>query len=297
MSNLGTVGNFGVIHTSKDFLFSDVGLSMINLGFTIDAANTYITIPSTTTGGQSIRYLRDQFSQYEIEAERVLGVTSYDLLNMQAEKVPPGSEGLIILPFLMGERTPIWDVYASGVIFGQSLSHTKGHLTRAMMEAVAYALYDYYRLIKEFGLTQQEVARRVGQDRSTVANFLRLRNLPKPIQADIINNTLSMGHARALLGAETPAQQKEAWRRIVSENLPVRAAEGLVKKLKDRKLGASRAKGRTSEDVYMESLADDLSRYLGTRVRIIHRGDRGKVEIEFYSNEDLEQLIARLKTS
>ena len=155
----------------------------------------------------------------------------------------------------------------------------------------------YYRLIKEFGLTQREVAKRVGQERSTVANFLRLRNLPKPIKADIINNTLSMGHARALLGAETPAQQKEAWHRIVSRNLSVRAAEALVTKLKGRKLRATRAKARTSEDVYIESLADDLSRYFGTRVRIVRRGDRGKVEIEFHSNKDLERLIARLKTS
>lgn len=155
----------------------------------------------------------------------------------------------------------------------------------------------YYRLIKEFGLTQREVAKRVGQERSTVANFLRLRKLPKPIQADIINNTLSMGHARALLGAETPAQQKEAWHRIVSGNLSVRAAEALVKKLKGRKLKATGAKARTSEDVYIESLADDLSRHLGTRVRIVRRGDRGKVEIGFHSNKDLERLIARLKTS
>lgn len=156
----------------------------------------------------------------------------------------------------------------------------------------------YYRLIKEFGLTQQEVAKRVGQDRSTVANFLRLRNLPKPIQADIINNTLSMGHARALLGAISPAQQKEAWRRIVSQNLSVRAAEALVKRLKDRKpTKARRAGARTSEDIYLESLADDLSRHLGTRVRIVRRRDRGRLEIEFYSNEDLDRLIARLKTS
>lgn len=155
----------------------------------------------------------------------------------------------------------------------------------------------YYRLIKEFGLTQEAVAKRVGQDRSTVANFLRLRNLPKPIQADIINNTLSMGHARALLAAETPAHQKEAWRRIVSKSLSVRAAEALVKKLKDRKPRASSAKVRSSEDVYMENLADDLTRHLGTRVRIIRRGERGRLEIEFYGNEDLERLIARLKAS
>ena len=155
----------------------------------------------------------------------------------------------------------------------------------------------YHRLIKEFGLTQQEAAKRLGQERSTVANFLRLRKLPKPIQADIINNSLTMGHARALLGAGTPAQQKEAWRRIVSQNLSVRAAEALIKKLKNGKQGPSRAKARTSEDVYIEGLAADLSRHLGTRVRIARQGNRGRVEIEFYSNEDLERLIARLKTS
>jgi xylulokinase len=152
MSNLGTVGNFGVIHQSQEFNFSPVGLSMINLAFTVDSHNTFVTIPSTTTGGQSVRYLRDNFSQAEVDAERVLGISSYDLLNLQAEKVPVGSDGLIILPFLMGERTPIWDVHARGVIFGLSLNHGKGHLVRAMMEAVAYALYDSYRLIKEAGL-------------------------------------------------------------------------------------------------------------------------------------------------
>ena len=152
MSNLGTVGNFGVIFTDPDFMFSPEGLSMINLGFTIDSKNNYMTIPSTTTGGQSLRYLRDNFSQLEVETERVLGVNSYDLLNLQAAKVPVGSEGLVILPFLMGERTPIWDTRARGVIFGLSLTHTKGHVVRAMMEAVAYALYDSYRLIKQAGL-------------------------------------------------------------------------------------------------------------------------------------------------
>jgi xylulokinase len=152
MSNLGTVGNFGVVHKSREFIHSPVGRAMINVAFTIDSRDTYITIPSTTTGGQSIRFLRDRFSQYELEVERVLGTSSYDLLNLQAEKVPPGSDNLIILPFLMGERTPIWDQYARGVIFGLSLHHTKGHIVRAMMEAVAYALYDSYRLIKESGL-------------------------------------------------------------------------------------------------------------------------------------------------
>jgi len=151
-SNLGSVGNFGVVHKSVEFNFSPIGHLMINFPYTVDSEDTYITVPTTMTGGQSIRYLRDRFSQYEVEVERVLGVSSYDLLNLEAAKVPVGSEGLIILPFLMGERTPIWDVQARGVIFGLSLNHTKGHLVRAMMEAVAYAMYDSFRLIQEAGL-------------------------------------------------------------------------------------------------------------------------------------------------
>lgn len=152
MSNLGTVGNLGVVHKSRAFNFSPVGATMINWAFTVDPADTYVTVPTTMTGGQSIRYLRDVFGQYEIEAERLLGVSAYDLLNLQAEKVPPGSDGLLVLPYLMGERTPIWDTAARGVVFGLSLNHTKGHLVRAMMEAVAYALYDSYELLLQAGL-------------------------------------------------------------------------------------------------------------------------------------------------
>jgi xylulokinase len=104
------------------------------------------------TGGQSIRFLRDAFGQVEVETERILGTSAYDLLNLQAEKIPPGSDGLLVLPYLMGERTPIWDTAARGVVFGLSLNHTKGHLVRAMMEAVAYALYDSYELLLGAGL-------------------------------------------------------------------------------------------------------------------------------------------------
>jgi xylulokinase len=142
--NLGTCGNFGIIHQDPDFLDS-----MINFAYTIDSRHTYITVPTTTTGGQLIRYMRDNFSHVEMAMEKINGIDAYDLLNIGAEKIKPGSEGLIVLPFLMGERTPIWDVDARGVIFGLSLNHTKSHLVRAMMESVAYALYDSFRLLKE----------------------------------------------------------------------------------------------------------------------------------------------------
>jgi sugar (pentulose or hexulose) kinase len=151
--NLGSVGNFGLVYKDIQFAFSPIGYLMgINFPYTVDCENTLITVPTTMTGGQSIRYLRDHFAQYEVETERVLGVSSYDLLNLEATKVPVGSEGLIVLPFLMGERTPIWDALSRAVIFGLSLNHTKGHVVRAMMEGVAYAMYNSFSLIREAGL-------------------------------------------------------------------------------------------------------------------------------------------------
>ena len=144
--NLGTCGNFGIIH--RDPIFHR---SMIAFPYTTDSENTYITVPTTTTGGQLIRYMRDRFYKTEKESEKETGMDTYDLINKEAENIPPGSEGLIVLPFLMGERTPIWDVYARGTIFGISLNHTRGHFVKAMMESVAYALYDSFRLIKEGG--------------------------------------------------------------------------------------------------------------------------------------------------
>ena len=87
------------------------------------------------------------------QAEKSGGADCYDLINKEAEVVPAGSEGLVVLPFLMGERTPIWDVDARGAVVGLSLNHTRGHLVRAMMESVAYALYDSFKILKDSGKT------------------------------------------------------------------------------------------------------------------------------------------------
>lgn len=146
--NLGTCGNFGIIHTAPTFHDS-----MIAFNYTTDSVDhpVFITVPTTTTGGQLIRYLRDNFYAAEKAREQQTGVDTYDLINQEAAAVAPGSDGLIVLPFLMGERTPIWDVHARGVIFGLSLSHGRGHVARAAMESVAYALYDSFRLIRETG--------------------------------------------------------------------------------------------------------------------------------------------------
>ena len=151
----------------------------------------------------------------------------------------------------------------------------------------------YHRLMTEFELTQDEASKRVGKSRPAVANLLRLRQLPEQIKATVLNGTLSMGHARALLGAETPAQQKTAWMAVVSKGLSVRETENLVKRLKSQK--APEEKQKSTDDIYFSSLQEELSRHFGTKIEIKRIGKKGKIEIEFYSNEDLDNLISRLK--
>jgi ParB family chromosome partitioning protein len=152
----------------------------------------------------------------------------------------------------------------------------------------------YHRLITEFKLTQDEVAARVGKSRSAVANFLRLRQLPEPIKTSIQEYQLTMGHARALLGIENSTQQMAAWRTVVKKNLSVRETENLIRSLKKEKK-KPKASRKSTEALHMQSLADDLSRHFGTKVIIKRRGQVGRVEIEFYSDADLDRLIERLR--
>jgi ParB family chromosome partitioning protein len=152
----------------------------------------------------------------------------------------------------------------------------------------------YFQLITRFNLTQDQAAARVGKSRSAVANFLRLRQLPEQIKASIVDGTLSMGHARALLGAEQTAQQLAAWRTVISKGLSVRETEELVRRIKAHK-NTPRVAQPSAESAYLTSLSDDLSRHLGTKVLIRKSGRRGRVEIEFYSNDDLDRLITRLR--
>jgi ParB family chromosome partitioning protein len=154
----------------------------------------------------------------------------------------------------------------------------------------------YHRLITQLKLTQDQASARVGKSRSAVANFLRLRQLPNQIKAGITDGTLSMGHARALLGAETSTQQLAAWRSVVSKKLSVRETEALIRRLKVEKK-KPRASENRSEQIHLSRLAEDLSRHFGTKIMIKKHGQKGKVEIEFYSNDDLDRLIHRLRQS
>ena len=152
----------------------------------------------------------------------------------------------------------------------------------------------YHRLITEFNITQDEAANRVGKSRSAVANFLRLRQLPETIKASIRDGALTMGHARALLGTTNPTQQVAAWRAVINKGLSVRETEDLVRALKDEKKRPKVAR-KSPEDHYLLSLAEDLSRHFGTKVTIRRHGLKGRVEIEFYNDDDLDHLINSLQ--
>ncbi|QTA84819.1 ParB/RepB/Spo0J family partition protein [Desulfonema magnum] len=150
----------------------------------------------------------------------------------------------------------------------------------------------YHRLMAEFNFTQEQVAEHVGKSRSAVANALRLRQLSPQIRETITDGTLSMGHAKALLSAKTSARQTEAWRAVISKGLSVRETENLIKRLNAKNKNLKNASG---EDTYFSDIADDLSRHFGTKVQIKRRGQKGKLEIEFYNDDDLDRLITLLR--
>ncbi|MBI3003122.1 MAG: ParB/RepB/Spo0J family partition protein [candidate division NC10 bacterium] len=147
----------------------------------------------------------------------------------------------------------------------------------------------YRRLTEEFGLSQDEVARRVGRDRSSVANALRLLRLPTRIQDDLKAGTLTAGHARALLALEAASEQLRLREQIVRRGLTVRAAEGLVRRLKAQPITTRVAAGRLSPS--LRALEDRLRQQLMTKVAIVPAGRGGRIELHYFSDEDLTRLV------
>jgi ParB family chromosome partitioning protein len=143
----------------------------------------------------------------------------------------------------------------------------------------------FSRLIIEFNLTQDELSDRVGKERATIANYLRLLKLPEEVKGFMYNGSLSMGHAKAILGLDGKANQIDAARKIIRKSLSVREAELLAKKI------SVPPKSRSYKDPQISSLEEKLIRGLGTKVRIVNKGKKGKIEIEYYSFEELERLL------
>jgi ParB family chromosome partitioning protein len=148
----------------------------------------------------------------------------------------------------------------------------------------------YKRLQDEFALTQEEIAERVGKDRASVANQIRLLQLPPEIQGYVSRGTLSAGHGRALLAIEDPAKQLEFGHLVANRGLSVRETEKLTK----RKTKARRQKGRKAVSAELQALEDNVREHLATRVAIKPSGKGGTIEIQYYSSEDLERILERM---
>ena len=146
----------------------------------------------------------------------------------------------------------------------------------------------YKRLIETVGLTQEDLATRVGRDRSYITNYLRLLKLPEDLQKLVIEGRLSTGHARTILGLSHVDQQRKLARQVIDGGLSVRATEHLVRKA----IEGTPAKTASTVDPNIRAAETKLRRALGTQVRIVQlRGDgQGKVEISFFSNQDLDRI-------
>jgi ParB family transcriptional regulator, chromosome partitioning protein len=152
----------------------------------------------------------------------------------------------------------------------------------------------YRRLGEEFGLTQDAIAAAVGKDRSTVANVVRLLKLPDEIQQEVAAGRLSMGHARALLALPDQSSQLTLARDILAHALSVREAESLVKKAQEPASPTAPKKAPPAPDVHTRAAEDTLRLRLGTRVRIVRRGQKGRIEIDFVSEEELIRIFDAL---
>jgi ParB family chromosome partitioning protein len=158
-------------------------------------------------------------------------------------------------------------------------------------EAEAYA-----RLMKEFTLTQEQVAQQVGKGRVTVANAVRLLSLPEQIRAWIGSGDLSVGHAKVLLGLEREEEQLLAAERIRKENLTVRATERLVESMRaGTKPATKRKAAAATSDAIFADLEKRLQQHVGTRVRIVGKANAGKIEIQYFSPEDLDRILQLLR--
>ena len=153
----------------------------------------------------------------------------------------------------------------------------------------------YQTLMTEYGLTQEQVAQRMGKSRPAVTNALRLLNLPEDLMALVEDGSLSAGHARALLGAPNQTLQRQAAKAVLEKGLSVRQTEALVKALQKEKKEAPKEDHVLS--IYLADIEKNLGSQLGRKVHIQHKGKKGKVELEYYSEDDLDALLRLLQYS
>jgi ParB family transcriptional regulator, chromosome partitioning protein len=190
--------------------------------------------------------------------------------------------GLAVVPAV------IQDVADDNVLTLALIENIQRDDLNAIETAVAFD-----RLSRELNLTHEEIGRRTGKDRTTITNFLRLLRLPEDLQAMLSDGRLSMGHARTILGLPTEELQRNVAEKILSQGLSVRATEKLVQSMTEPREIKEDIKVQIDPNV--RAAEEELQRVLGTRVTINRKNDkRGRIEIEYYSKEELDRLYQLL---
>ena len=148
----------------------------------------------------------------------------------------------------------------------------------------------YKKLLNEFKLTQEDLSKRIGKSRTAITNTMRLMNLDSRVQQYIIEGIISEGHGRALLGIKDEEIQYELSQKVIDENLSVRELERLVKKIVE---GKNKEEKNMVEELnpYYKEIKTQLQNYFGTKVNISNRNNKGKIEIEYYSEDDLQRIL------
>ena len=149
----------------------------------------------------------------------------------------------------------------------------------------------YQRLQKEYGMTQEAVAKKVGKDRATVANVVRLLKLPFNIQKSIQNEEISMGHARALMGLRTSEEQLEMWRKVIKGGWSVRKVEESVRERLESEEKVLEPVLKVKKNPHLSEIEDQLRQIFGTQVHVKPSNQGGKIEIVYYMADDLERIM------
>lgn len=207
--------------------------------------------------------------------------TGYRLIAGERRWRAAQKAGLERVPVVVKESTPLESLELALV----ENIHRKD--LNPIEEALAYKKW-----LEGTKTTQEALAKRLGKERSTITNMLRLLNLPKIIQEDLIHERLSMGHARVLVGIKGAREQKKFRDLIIKKGLSVRELEGVVKKRRGAR--GSKRSPSAEADYYFNSLAEGLKRSLGTKVDIKKQGRQGRIVIYFYSDEELDRLLGLL---
>ncbi len=237
---------------------------------------------------------RRQFSQAELEelaqsiqsvglihppvGRPIDGGTRYEIISGERRFRAAQMAGLHSIPLLVREGEDVFSAEASLVENIQRVDLNSIEIAKALQA-----------LIDDFGHNQEELSRRVGKKRSTVANYLRLLSLPKGIQDSLLTGNISMGHAKAILSLEGFERQLILHERIIKEEMSVREAEiaaqrGVVKK-------ENKAKAPAESDVYLLDIQDRIQQRMGTKVIVEGKGKQGKITIDYYDLDDLDRLL------